>query len=449
MKFDPSNTRIAIIGLGYVGLPLAVEFAKKYPVIGYDIKQSRVNELISGHDSTLEIEDKDLKSVLLIQSPLQGYSSLIPRHSSHIDKGLFLTTNTTDITNCNYYIVTVPTPIDNNKHPDLSYLINASGEVGKVLNKNDIVIYESTVYPGATEEDCVPVLEKTSSLIFNKDFFCGYSPERINPGDKIKTLIKIVKVTSGSTNDTGNMVDELYKSIIVAGTHKAPNIKVAEASKAIENAQRDLNISFVNELALIFDRMGIDTNDVIEAASTKWNFLKFKPGLVGGHCIGVDPYFLLWKAEKLGYIPEVIKSGRKVNEKMSNFVANKVVKLMIKNDLKILNSKILVLGITFKENCPDIRNTRVIDLINELTGFGCKIDIFDPWANKKEVKAEFYLDLYTSIHQLPKANYQAIVIAVAHNEFKKLDIFEYIVDNKSVIYDTKAILLQNSVNGRL
>ncbi|MFC2118132.1 nucleotide sugar dehydrogenase [Bacteroidota bacterium] len=435
MKFDPKNTRIAIIGLGYVGLPLAVEFAKKYPVVGFDIKKSRVEELKNGHDSTLETEDEDL--------------SLVTRHSSLDEKGLFLTTNPQDIINCNYYIVTVPTPIDKNKRPDLNSLKDASKTVGEVLSKNDTVIYESTVYPGATEEDCVPVLEEHSKLKYNVDFFCGYSPERINPGDKVNTLTKIIKVTSGSNPEIADNVDELYKSIITAGTFKATNIKVAEASKAIENAQRDLNISFVNELALIFDKMGINTNDVIEAAATKWNYLKFKPGLVGGHCINVDPYYMVWKAEELGYYPEVIKSGRRVNEKMGKFVANKLIKLMTQKELKISGSNVLVLGFTFKENCPDIRNTRVIDVITELKEFGCNVDVYDPWPNKEEVKKEFNINLKSSTTELQTNGYNAIILAVAHKEFEKLDIKKLINGKNTVVYDLKSVLPKDIVDAYL
>ena len=478
MKFKPNNTRIAIIGLGYVGLPLAVEFAKKYPVIGFDIKQSRIDKLNVGHDTTLEVEDKDLKAVLLKENPIQQVqgtglkvqggdnnpntnpkaqfetksSSLVqPQvdHSSPVNKGLFLTINPQDITKCNYYIITVPTPIDKYKRPDLSHLISASETVGKVIKKNDIVIYESTVYPGATEEDCVPVLEKTSGLIFNTDFFCGYSPERINPGDKINTLTKIVKVTSGSNPEIADNVDELFKSIITAGTHKVSNIKVAEASKAIENAQRDLNISFVNELALIFDRIGINTNEVIDAAATKWNFLKFKPGLVGGHCIGVDPYYLLWKSEELGYYPEVLKSGRRVNENMAKFVASKVIKLMIQNGYKISDSKVLILGITFKENCPDIRNTGVIDMINELKEFGCNVDVYDPWADPEKVKQEYNMVLLSSDHNIYERNYNAIILATAHNEFLELDINNLKDGNNAIVFDIKGVLTKELVDWRL
>ena len=368
---DLSTSKIAIIGLGYVGLPLAVEFGKKFPVIGFDINQSRIDELSKGYDRTQEVETDNLQS-----STLLSFSA-----------------NINDLVDCNVFIVTVPTPIDRFKKPDLIPLIAASKTVGKVLRKGDVVIYESTVYPGCTEEDCVPILEKESGLVFNQDFFCGYSPERINPGDKVNTLTKIKKVTSGSTPEIAQFVDSLYGSIITAGTYLATSIKVAEASKAIENAQRDVNISFVNELALIFDKMGIDTTEVLEAAGTKWNFLKFKPGLVGGHCIGVDPYYLLHKSESLGYYPQVILSGRRVNDNMGIFVANKLVKLLIKKGHKIDGCKVLILGVTFKENCPDIRNSRVIDVYNELKEFGIDVDVYDPWADKHEVSEEYGIQL--------------------------------------------------------
>ena len=387
---------ITIIGLGYVGLPLAVEFAKKYPVIGFDIDAERVKELSNGHDDTLEVEDEELQSVL-VGGPNAG-------------KGLFLTTRMDDIKTSNIYFVTVPTPIDEYKRPDLTPLVKASETVGKVISKGDIVVYESTVYPGATEEDCIPVIEKVSGLKFNKDFYAAYSPERINPGDKKRPLIKIKKVTSGSTPEIADEIDDLYNTILLNGTHKASSIKVAEASKVIENAQRDLNISFVNELALIFDRMGIDTNDVIEAAGSKWNFIKYKPGLVGGHCIGVDPYYLAFKAEALGYYPQVIRSGRRVNDYMPHFVADKVVKLMIKKGHKILNSKVLVLGITFKENCPDIRNTKVVDVVHELEAFGCHVDVHDPWAHSDEVMEEYGVKTFSDAQQLYNEHYDAVVL---------------------------------------
>jgi UDP-N-acetyl-D-galactosamine dehydrogenase len=432
MKLE--NSRIAIIGLGYVGLPLAVEFARKYPTYGFDISVSRVNELNKGIDATLEVVSDDLKSVLRPNTMELDRSK----------EGLFLTTALTDIANCNVYIVTVPTPIDNYKRPDLRPLISASTTIGKILKKGDVVIYESTTYPGCTEEDCVPVLEAISGLKFNEDFFCGYSPERINPGDKVNTLTKIMKVTSGSTPEAGEFVNNLYKSIITAGTHLAPNMRVAEASKAIENAQRDVNISFVNELALIFDRLGVDTNDVLEAAGTKWNFLKFQPGLVGGHCIGVDPYYLAYKAESLGYHPQVILSGRRVNDTMGTFVANKVVKLMIQKGIPIKGSRALVLGITFKENCPDIRNSKVIDIVTELRQFGLEVEVYDPHADAHAVKEEYQIDLIKDISK----NYDAVVLAVSHNEFLTIE-FGKILKKPGVLFDTKACIDRNLVDGRL
>lgn len=419
---------IAIIGLGYVGLPLAIEFAKKYDVIGFDINIDRVSELINGVDRTKEANLNSLKKVVVKEGIGLSFSSKIE-----------------DIKKYNIYIVTVPTPIDQYKAPNLTPLLMASQMLGSVIDVGDIVIYESTVYPGCTEEDCVPVLEKFSGLKFNKDFFCGYSPERINPGDKVNTLIKIKKVTSGSTPEIAEVVDQLYASIITAGTHKASSLKVAEASKAIENAQRDINISFVNELALIFDRMGIDTTDVIEAAGTKWNFLKYKPGLVGGHCIGVDPYYLAHKAESLGYHPQVILSGRRVNDNMGMFVANKVIKLMIHNGHKIQGSRALILGITFKEDCPDIRNSRVIDIFNELIQFGLEIDIFDPYANKKEVYEEYKINLIDTLTN----KYDTIILAVSHKEFLKLNINTLKHNNKSIVFDTKSFLNRELVDGRL
>lgn len=430
-----SDHKIAIIGLGYVGLPLAVEFAKKYPVVGFDINTQRVLELNKGVDQTLEVSPENLKKVLLTQ--IEGMSGGKP--------GLLTSSDTEDISSANIFIVTVPTPIDTHKKPDLQPILSASKMIGGILKKGDLVIYESTVYPGCTEEDCVPVLEETSGLKFNKDFFCGYSPERINPGDKVNTLTKIKKVTSGSTPETAKIVNNLYQSIISAGTHLAPNMKVAEASKAIENAQRDVNISFVNELALMFERMDIDTNDVIEAAATKWNFLPFKPGLVGGHCIGVDPYYLTYKAESLGYHPAVVSSGRRVNDQMGVFVASKLIKLMIQKGISIKGSNILILGITFKENCPDIRNTKVVDIYDELKSYNTNVDVFDPWANKKEVQEEFGISL---IENWEQKHYEAIVLAVAHNEFKNI-LFSKLSSNSTVIYDTKAFIERNLVDGRL
>ena len=415
--------KIAVIGLGYVGLPLAHAFSSQYKVVGFDIAQWRIDELRSGVDRTLELSDKQVKEA--------------------ISNGMEFTNNIDDIKDCNIYIVTVPTPIDKHKKPDLTPLLKASESIGKVLKKGDIVIYESTVYPGATEEDCVPILEKISGLKFNQDFFCGYSPERINPGDKEHTVTKILKVTSGSTPEIADIVDKLYASVITAGTHKAPSIKVAEAAKVIENTQRDLNIAFVNELAVIFNKMGIDTNAVLEAAGTKWNFLPFKPGLVGGHCIGVDPYYLTHKAQEIGYNPEIILAGRRLNDNMGIFVANQVVKLMIKKGQKIEGAKALVLGITFKENCPDIRNSRVIDVINELKDFGIDIDVYGPWADPQEVKREYGIDLIQN-SKFDIQNYNAVVLAVAHDEFKKLDIQ---TNDKQVVYDIKGIL--DSSDGRL
>ncbi|WPQ60321.1 nucleotide sugar dehydrogenase [Chitinophaga sancti] len=430
----PENSRIAIIGLGYVGLPLAIEFAKKYPVLGFDINSDRVKELSKGQDRTKEANLDELKQVIQ------------DRKKEGAPKGLTFSSDKKDLSQYNVFIVTVPTPIDEFKSPDLKPLLSASSMLGSILKAGDVIIYESTVYPGCTEEDCVPVLEKTSGLVFNKDFFAGYSPERINPGDKVNTLTKIRKVTSGSTPEIAGYVDALYASIITAGTHKAPSIKVAEASKAIENAQRDINISFVNELALIFDKVGIDTNDVIEAAGTKWNFLKYKPGLVGGHCIGVDPYYLAHKAEALGYHPQVILSGRRVNDHMGHFVANKIVKLMIEKDHKIKGSKILIMGITFKENCPDVRNTRVVDIYHELIDFGLDVTIYDPWADPEEVKHEYGLDIVTSLNE--NEIYDGIIIAVAHKEFLTFDFKKY-KRNNGVIFDTKACIDRNLVDCRL
>jgi UDP-N-acetyl-D-glucosamine/UDP-N-acetyl-D-galactosamine dehydrogenase len=418
------SEKIAVIGLGYVGLPLAIEFGKQYKTIGFDINQQRISELKSGYDRTKESSKEELAK------------------SAHLS----LSAEVADLSSANVFIVTVPTPIDKNKRPDLTPLVKASETIGKVLKKGDIVIYESTVYPGCTEEDCVPVLERVSGLTFNKDFFCGYSPERINPGDKVNTLTKIKKVTSGSTPEIAIRVDNLYKSIIDAGTHLAPSIKVAEASKAIENAQRDINISFMNELALMFEKMGIDTHDVIEAASTKWNFLKYKPGLVGGHCIGVDPYYLTYKAESLGYYPYVIHSGRRVNDQMGMFVANRVVKLMIEKGHTVKGAKALLLGITFKENCPDVRNTKVVDIYNELVQFGIETDVYDPWADAEEVKHEYGVDLIKTFDS--SKVYDAVIVAVAHNEFATIDYAKMKRDN-TVIFDTKSILAREIVDARL
>ncbi|MEX1198164.1 MAG: nucleotide sugar dehydrogenase [Pseudohongiellaceae bacterium] len=422
--------RIAIIGLGYVGLPLCVEFARQYPTVGFDISTSRIDELQRGHDRTREVSSDELQAITA-------------------DSGVRFTTAPDDIADCNIYIVTVPTPIDRHRRPDLTPLLSASASVGKVLGKGDIVIYESTVYPGATEEDCVPVLERESGLVFNRDFFCGYSPERINPGDRQHRVADIVKVTSGSTPDVAERVDALYASIITAGTHKAPSIRVAEAAKVIENAQRDINIGFVNELAMIFNRLGINTKDVLEAAGTKWNFLPFRPGLVGGHCIGVDPYYLTQKAQEIGYNPEIILAGRRINDNMGIYVANQVVKLMIDRSHCIKGSRVLVLGITFKENCPDIRNSRVIDVIRELQDFGCEVDVHDPWADAGEVQEEYGVTLLpaggaaddlaggTAGGHPDVSPYQAVVLAVAHREFLDLPLK---AGGAQVVYDIKSVL---------
>jgi len=426
------NSKIAIIGLGYVGLPLAIEFGKKYKVLGFDINQARIEELKCGKDRTYEADLEGLQFAMNLA--IESY-----------EVGLTFSSNKEELKSYNVFIVTVPTPIDQFKAPDLTPLLKASEMLGKILKKGDIVIYESTVYPGCTEEDCVPLLEKYSGLKFNVDFYCGYSPERINPGDKVNTITKIKKVTSGSTPEIAEVVDQLYKSIIVGGTHKAPSLKVAEASKAIENAQRDVNISFVNELALIFDRMGIDTNDVLDAAGTKWNFLKYKPGLVGGHCIGVDPYYLAHKAESLGYHPQVILSGRRVNDNMGVFVANKLVKLLIAKNFTVSQSRVLILGITFKENCPDIRNSRVIDIVRELKQFNIDVDVFDPHANVNEVAEEYGIKLIESISE----NYDGIILAVSHKEFLQIELDSIKASSSSVILDTKAFLDRSKVDFRL
>jgi UDP-N-acetyl-D-galactosamine dehydrogenase len=417
------NKKLCIIGLGYVGLPLAVEFGKIYDVTGFDINKKRIEELNNYVDHTLEVTTEELKEA----------------------KYLKFTDKIEDIKDCNIYIVTVPTPVDKYNRPDLTPLLKASETVGKVISKGDIVIYESTVYPGCTEEDCVPVIEKISGLKFNVDFYAGYSPERINPGDKEHRVSTIKKVTSGSTPEIADEIDKLYASIVKVGTHKAPSIKVAEAAKVIENTQRDINIAFVNELAKLFDSMGIDTLSVLEAAGTKWNFLPFRPGLVGGHCIGVDPYYLTHKAASLGFHPEIMLAGRRINDSMGQFIAQKVIKLMIKNDIKIYGANVLVLGITFKENCPDIRNSKVIDIIKELKDFHCNVDVYDPWAEKDEVKHEYGLDLQT---QLNDKSYDAIVLAVAHKQFKELDIKKF-AHQSTVIYDVKGVLPLNVITDRL
>ncbi len=425
------NTKIGVIGLGYVGLPLARLFATKYPVVGFDINQNRVNELNSGNDFTLEISKELLQSVI-VEKPSDA-------------NGLYCSTNIEDIKDCNYYIVTVPTPVDKNNRPDLTPLYKSSETVGKVLKKGDIVVYESTVYPGLTEEECVPVLEKISGLKFNVDFFAGYSPERINPGDKEHTVEKILKITAGSTPEIGIKVNNLYNSVITAGTHLAPSIKVAEAAKVIENSQRDINIAFVNELAKIFNILDIDTHAVLEAAGTKWNFLNFKPGLVGGHCIGVDPYYLAQKAQEAGYHPEIILAGRRLNDSMGEYVASRVVKLMIKNEIPVNNSKLLMLGITFKENCPDVRNTKIVDVISALKDYGIKVEIYDPWANPAEVNHEYKL---STSNVLPDNKYDAIVLGVSHKEFLNLDLTP-LKKSKSIVYDVKGVLQNDAIDGKL
>lgn len=426
------NKKIAIIGLGYVGLPLAVEFAKKYAVVGFDINENRIAQLNTGEDVTKETSKTELTAVL--------------KSAASNEVGLYLSYENITLAESNVYVVTVPTPIDESKRPDLRPLLSASRMIGEVLKKGDIVIYESTTYPGCTEEDCVPVLEKFSGLKFNVDFFCGYSPERINPGDKVNTLTRIKKVTSGSTPKIAETVDQLYSSIIEAGTFKASSLKVAEASKAIENAQRDVNISFVNELSLIFDRLGIDTNEVLEAAGTKWNFLKYKPGLVGGHCIGVDPYYLAYKAEQAGYHPAVILSGRRVNDGMGAFVANKIIKLLIAKGIQIKNARILILGITFKENCPDIRNTKIVDIRKELLEFGCLVDIYDPWANTLEVEHEFGFSILSRVSEEDLAQYEGIILGVSHAEFAQLTLQ---TSPSKVIYDVKGVLNPQRIDARL
>jgi UDP-N-acetyl-D-galactosamine dehydrogenase len=420
------KNKIAIIGLGYVGLPLAVEFGRKYDVVGFDINQTRISDLRLGIDNTLETTQEQISGATLL------------RFSS----------DASDLTSCNIFIVTVPTPVDTNNRPDLTPLIKASETVGKALKKGDIVVYESTVYPGCTEHDCVPVLEKISGLKFNLDFYCGYSPERINPGDKEHTVTKILKVTSGSTPEVAEMVDQLYKSIIVAGTYKATSIKVAEAAKVIENSQRDINIAFVNELAKIFNKIGIDTHDVLEAAGTKWNFLKFKPGLVGGHCIGVDPYYLAQKAQEVGYHPEIILAGRRVNDGMGAYVAHETIKLMIAKNIPVRNAEVLVLGITFKENCPDVRNTKVVDILSELTEYKVNLTIYDPWASPEEVEHEYKVRTEREVSAISKKKYDAVILAVAHEEFKSIDFKGLMADN-AVLYDIKAFIPVELVDARL
>lgn len=425
-----NDLRIAVIGLGYVGLPLAVEFAKKFPVMGFDIKQDRIDELLSGHDSTLEVGDANLQSV--------------------IGTSLKLSTRIDDLRSYNVFIVTVPTPVDKNNRPDLTPLIKASETVGKVISKGGIAIYESTVYPGCTEEDCIPVIEAFSGLRFQVDFFAGYSPERINPGDKVNTVLTIKKITSGSTPEVAELVDKMYNAILLNGTHKAPSIKVAEAAKVIENSQRDINIAFMNELAKICSYFKIDTTDVLEAAGTKWNFLKFKPGLVGGHCIGIDPYYIAQKAEEAGYHPDIILAGRRMNDGMGAWIAQEIIKLMISKNILIKGSKVLVLGITFKENCPDIRNSKVIDLIYELRSFGCSVDIFDPWADADEVRHEYGMELIGKENKTIRIDddkYQAVILAVAHDEFKSLELPGKV--SGRVLYDIKAIWPRELIDKRL
>lgn len=430
---DLTNRVIAVVGLGYVGLPLAIEYGKKYRVIGFDIFEPRVAELQAGKDHTLEAD-------------LVGMKQARDLYETTKKVGLTLTSDISELKQVNTYIVTVPTPIDRFNTPDLKPLLSASELIGKTLNRGDIVIYESTVYPGCTEEDCVPVLEKFSGLKFNQDFYCGYSPERINPGDKVNTLTKIKKITSGSTPEVADIVDALYNSILENGTHRAPNMKVAEAAKAVENSQRDVNISFMNELALICDRVGIDTNDVIEAAGTKWNFLKYRPGLVGGHCISVDPYYLAHKAKALGYEPQVILSGRAVNNSIAKFIADKTLKLMIQKDHKIKDSNVLILGVTFKENCPDCRNTKVVDIATELEDFGCRVDIYDPWASPEVVRHEYGKELIAAVD--PEKRYEAVVACVSHNQFKTFDFKKY-REQGSVIFDVKGFVPRELVDARL
>jgi len=430
-----TSIRIAVIGLGYVGLPLARLFATKYPVVGFDVNQLRVNEINKGIDRTLEVDEQILRSALVAENPVAKGTN-----------GLFCSYNAEDIKTCNFYVVTVPTPVDKNNRPDLTPLIKASESVGRVISKGDIVVYESTVYPGATEDDCIPVVEKVSGLKYNVDFFAGYSPERINPGDKEHTVEKIRKVTSGSTPEVAETVDHTYRSVIESGTHKAPSIRVAEAAKVIENSQRDINIAFVNELAKIFNAMKIDTHDVLEAAATKWNFLPFMPGLVGGHCIGVDPYYLAQKAQEAGYHPEIILAGRRMNDSMGKYVAAEVVKLMIKNEVPVKNSKVLMLGITFKENCPDIRNTKATDIYHELISYGISVDVYDPWASPGEVKHEYGITINSKLDK--SASYSAVILAVAHKEFMSVDLESYKAHG-AIIYDVKGILPRELVHARL
>ncbi len=419
------DIKIAVIGLGYVGLPLARLFSTKYPTVGFDMNQSRVDALNAGHDATLEVSDELLQSALA--------------------NGFRCTADVNDIRDCNFYVVAVPTPVDDDRNPDLTPLYGASETVGKVIGKGDVVVYESTVYPGVTEDECIPVVERVSGLICNQDFFCGYSPERINPGDKLHTVEKIKKVTSGSTPETGKLVNEVYSSVIEAGTHLAPSIKVAEAAKVIENSQRDINIAFVNELSKIFAKMGIDTLDVLEAAGTKWNFLPFRPGLVGGHCIGVDPYYLAQCAQRYGYNPEIILAGRRMNDGMGEYVANQVVKLMLKKGIQVLKSNILIMGFTFKENCPDVRNTKVVDIYKALKEYNVNLTVYDPWANPAVAMREYGVEV---VNELPRESYDVAIMAVAHREFASIDVTK-LLKEQYVIYDVKGTLDRQLVDGRL
>ncbi|MDP2338413.1 MAG: nucleotide sugar dehydrogenase [Bacteroidota bacterium] len=437
-----SEIKIAVIGLGYVGLPLARLFATKYPVVGFDINQKRIDQLKQGHDDTLEVDDETLRSVLVPKIELLKLDSTNHKYRA----GLYLSINLEDIKICNFYIITVPTPVDKINRPDLKPLIKASETVGEVISVGNIVVYESTVYPGATEEDCIPIIEIVSNLKFNQDFYVGYSPERINPGDKEHTVSKMKKVTSGSTPESAEIIDSVYRSVISAGTHKAPSIKVAEAAKVIENSQRDINIAFVNELAKIFNLLNIDTYDVLEAAGTKWNFLPFKPGLVGGHCIGVDPFYLAQKAQEVGYHPEIILAGRRVNDGMGKYIATELIKLMTNNGLSIKMSNVLMLGITFKENCPDIRNTKAIDIYTELKSYGLQIDVYDPWANPLDVFHEYKISI---LSKYPENNgYAAIILAVSHKEFENINL-RYHKNKRCIIYDVKGILDPSLVSKRL
>lgn len=427
-----NKQKIALIGLGYVGLPLAVEFAKKFPVVGFDINLKRVGELNNGVDITFEVEENELQAVL--------------KNTNENINGLYVTTVANELADCNVYIVTVPTPTDKHNHPVLTPMLEASKTIAKVLKQGDIVIYESTVYPGVTEDECVPILEQLSNLKFNEDFFVGYSPERINPGDKVHTVSKILKITSGSTPEAAETIDQLYKEIIIAGTYKAPSIKVAEAAKVIENSQRDINIAFVNELSKIFTLLGIDTYEVLKAAATKWNFLNFMPGLVGGHCIGVDPYYLAQKAQEVGYHPEIILAGRRMNDSMGQYIANELIKNMLKKSINVIGSNVLLLGFTFKENCPDIRNTRIIDIYNELKDFDINVHVYDPWANAQEVKQAYDIDMLVENPLNNLDNYAAIILAVAHNEFKGLSISK---KSDRIIFDVKGVLPKSLADVRL